>query len=375
MESVFDKVRSELKKGMDLPKCRKCGCMRTTLVNLSISLPSLNEDGAKELLNDVNNWVKELEPMEYPCFKCKYCIPPEAMNLLTSRYPSLTTLTLSTICGFDVKSTWPPAVGEYIVIDRSASVAVSTLASDELPEKLAGLNPEGLCIAGKTETENIGIDKIIKNIVTNPSIKFLIVAGRETEGHKSGETLLALGEKGVDSEMRVMGSTGRRPILKNVSLLDVENFRGQVKIENMLGCEDTGALISRIKKLSQKASSLGISKPKGKKFTIGKVEPKPVTTQTVPKIKAESPDSVKLDTTGYFVVIPSKKDGIITVEHYSYENKLLRIIEGSNSRDIYLTIINNKWVIDLMHAAYIGKELAKAELSIKQGFKYIQDGA
>jgi tetrahydromethanopterin S-methyltransferase subunit A len=38
-------------------------------------------------------------------------------------------------------------------------------------------------------------------------------------------------------------------------------------------------------------------------------------------------------------------------------------------------IVANGWVTELSHAAYIGKELAKAELSLKYGLKYVQDGA
>jgi len=75
------------------------------------------------------------------------------------------------------------------------------------------------------------------------------------------------------------------------------------------------------------------------------------------------------------VIIFSKKEGHILVEHYSNKNKFLRQIEGNNARDIYFTIINNNWVSELSHAAYLGKELARAEMSIIKGFKFIQDGA
>jgi tetrahydromethanopterin S-methyltransferase subunit A len=51
------------------------------------------------------------------------------------------------------------------------------------------------------------------------------------------------------------------------------------------------------------------------------------------------------------------------------------VIEGQDARSIYWTIVKNGWVTQLSHAAYLGKELAKAELSIKMGFKYVQDGA
>lgn len=373
MESPFKEVYSEIQRGMRLSKCRKCGCMHGTLKNLKSALPTLKMRDADELLDNVNKWIEELEPQEYACFRCKYCIPPEAMSLLTSKFPSLASSTL-TSCEFDVCSdSWPPVKGEYTIINKNAPVAVSTLASTELEDKLAGLKPDGLCIVGKTETENIGIDKLVKNIITNPSIRFLIVSGRDSEGHRSGMTLLSLWENGVDADMRVIGSPGRRPVLKNITIDDVRAFRRQIQIDNQLGCDDVDMLAKRIDELSNKAISIekrGVSIPLKMAFKSSvKTEPQ--------RVKAEKtePESIRLDKTGYFVIIPSKNDKTITVEHYSYDNKLLRVIEGNNSRDIYLTIIKNNWISDLAHAAYLGKELARAELSIEKGFKYIQDGA
>jgi tetrahydromethanopterin S-methyltransferase subunit A len=85
------------------------------------------------------------------------------------------------------------------------------------------------------------------------------------------------------------------------------------------------------------------------------------------------PTKVKLDRYGYFVVVPKADEQLIYVEHYDYENKLLRIIRGKNSRNIYWEIINSGWVSEMSHAAYLGKELARAELSMSLGFKYVQD--
>ncbi|NOZ69304.1 MAG: DUF4346 domain-containing protein [Deferribacteres bacterium] len=281
---------------------------------------------------------------------------------------------------------WPPVEGEYTVLDASAPVAVSTLSSVKLEEKLARLRPEGLCIVGKTETENIGIDKIVKNVTSNPAITSLILAGKDTEGHQSGKTLLALWENGVDENMRVIGSNGRRPILKNVTRSDVEKFRKQIHIEDQIGCENTRTLARKIREMSRKAAAaagasscgchgdcgtpaVAVSMPSLSVAKVGSSE--------VPVITAKKhrKSAVRLDSAGYFVILPSEKDKSILVEHYSYDNKLLRKIKGKNSRDIYFTIINNKWVTELSHAAYLGKELARAELSIREGFKFVQDGA
>ena len=92
-------------------------------------------------------------------------------------------------------------------------------------------------------------------------------------------------------------------------------------------------------------------------------------------IAAEPSDRVVMDKAGYFVIVPLADKGVITVEHYAYDNILLRTIEGTNARALYLTMIDNGWIGELSHAAYLGKELAKAELSLRHGFKYVQDGA
>lgn len=75
------------------------------------------------------------------------------------------------------------------------------------------------------------------------------------------------------------------------------------------------------------------------------------------------------------MIIPQTEKRVIVVEHYSYDNKRLRGIEGKDARSIYLTVMDDDWTTQLSHAAYLGKELMKAELSIKLGFKYVQDGS
>ena len=92
-------------------------------------------------------------------------------------------------------------------------------------------------------------------------------------------------------------------------------------------------------------------------------------------IHAKAPAKINMDRAGYFVIIPQPQKKTIVVEHYTYDNLLRHIIEGKDARSIYHTIIEQKWVTQLDHAAYLGKELMKAELSIKIGFHYIQDGA
>ena len=361
-------IRAELETGIQLAKCKKCSCMKETLDSLSALVPIIGTEEARVLARDIETWVKTMEPVRYACLGCDYCYPAVAQNAFASAFPSVGhSPALS--CDFQVSDAgWPPVVGEYFVVDKTATVAVSTLASISLAEDLAQRKPQGLAIVGKTETENIGIDKVIKNVVTSSTLRHLIVAGIDPKGHRTGNTLLALAANGVDENRRVIGASGKRPILRNVTAAEIQAFRTQVQVIDMIGCENLDQISARIEELSQQpttacgCSECGVTSP--------------VSISTAPKIIATEPSQVvKMDRAGYFVIVPLADKGVIVVEHYAYDNTLLRVIEGANARALYATLIANGWVTELSHAAYLGKELAKAELSIKLGFQYVQDGA
>ncbi|MDG6245021.1 MAG: DUF4346 domain-containing protein [Methanolobus sp.] len=92
----------------------------------------------------------------------------------------------------------------------------------------------------------------------------------------------------------------------------------------------------------------------------------------VPVIKAQDSKKLKLDNAGYFIIVPQAEKGTILAKHYSYDKELLRIIEGSDARAIYMTIIRHGWVSTLNHAAYLGQELTRAQIAMKAGFEYVQ---
>jgi tetrahydromethanopterin S-methyltransferase subunit A len=361
---------AEMIAAMLLAKCQKCGCMRETLDTLTSALPNIDVAAAVELAQRRNDWVALMQPIQYSCLGCDHCYAGAAQNAFVAAFPLAVTATPLS-CDFQAGSNnnWPPIVGEYFVLDQAAPVAVSTLASVELAEQLAQRKPSGLAVVGKTETENIGLDKVIKNIVTNSAIRFLIVAGQEAAGHHSGQTLLALAANGVDAKSRVIGSAGKRPMLRNVSRAEIDAFRQQVQVIDLIGCDNLDEIADRIAMLAQSAA------PTCSCGSCGDT-PAPVAISTVTTLTAtESADTVIMDKAGYFVVVPLSDRRVINVEHYAYDDTLLNVIEGSSARALYQTIIANEWISELSHAAYLGKELAKAELALQHGFKYVQDGA
>ena len=52
---------------------------------------------------------------------------------------------------------------------------------------------------------------------------------------------------------------------------------------------------------------------------------------------------------------------------------MIAIIKGKTAIEIVNTLIRQQYISLLQHAADMGIELHKAELSLKYGFKYIQD--
>ncbi len=92
----------------------------------------------------------------------------------------------------------------------------------------------------------------------------------------------------------------------------------------------------------------------------------------IPFIQAENPRGLELDPAGYFKIAQDMERMLILAKHYSYNKELLRVIEGTDAESICQTIIKYQWASTLKHAAYLGQELAKAEIAMKSGVEYVQ---
>jgi len=78
---------------------------------------------------------------------------------------------------------WPVVSGQYYVGRKDSFVAVCTLGSIDLMKEIGPR--KDIAIVGKTFTENLGIEKMIRNLVTNPSIRILVLCGKESP-HRVG---------------------------------------------------------------------------------------------------------------------------------------------------------------------------------------------
>ncbi len=79
------------------------------------------------------------------------------------------------------------------------------------------------------------------------------------------------------------------------------------------------------------------------------------------------------DPKGYFLIRVNEKKKRIETGFCTYKHVITKIIYGTNAIEIYNTIIRKELISRLEHAAYLGKELYKAELALKHGKKYRQE--
>ncbi|ADG12946.1 tetrahydromethanopterin S-methyltransferase, subunit A [Methanocaldococcus infernus ME] len=145
---------------------------------------------------------------------------------------------------------WPIVSGEYVVGNPESCVGVVTLGSHGLEQACI---EAGAAIAGPCHTENLGIEKVVANYISNPNIRFMILCGSEVQGHITGQCFKALWENGIDDSGQIIGAKGAIPFLENVDKDAVERFRRQiVEVIDLIDCEDIGKITQAIKECLSK---------------------------------------------------------------------------------------------------------------------------
>ena len=134
-----------------------------------------------------------------------------------------------------------PIRHEYY-LGAGKAVAICTLSSIDLLQTIGKSDLiNRILIAGRLLSENKGIDAIIDFTVKHPNLKRMIVCGKEVRGHRAGQALLALASNGMDSSGRIIGAVGPNAIV-TLPQQDVDIFRHQVEINDMIGTVDIGKI-------------------------------------------------------------------------------------------------------------------------------------
>ena len=358
-QSALSVITEQLQEAIRATKCQQCGCLQQTVKALGET-----EVGEKQLAGVLAQARGVFAPKRYDCLGCAVCYPAIAANAFVEAYPQVGAgLDLCPTEEPQARPGWPPLPGDYSVIRYRAPVAVCALNSASLVKDLAERKPDGLAIVGTLHTENLGIERVIKNTLANPYIRLLVLCGEDTQravGHLPGQSLESLFRNGVDERGRIVGARGKRPVLKNVTREEVQAFLQQVELVSRIGEGDAEKVSNEVR--------AGAARDPGR-------NPSPFMDTPVERIQVTEPKRLTLDKAGYFVVYPDSRSQRLVVEHYSNQGVLNCVLEGASAGALYCEAIERQLLTRLDHAAYLGRELARAERSLLDGTAFIQDAA
>ncbi len=136
-----------------------------------------------------------------------------------------------------------PWGGDFTSVNPNGSIAVVLLNIEFIPK-------DNIAIYGRLKTENIGIEKIVANIISNPHIRFVLLCGDDIRGHRSGNSLICLHKNGINENHRIIDAPGAIPFIENLTVEAINRFRDQVEIIDFIGETNQSELQKSINEIS-----------------------------------------------------------------------------------------------------------------------------
>ncbi len=350
-----DEAARQLCKAAAASKCWRCGCLHGALDAIEADMPA--ERRSTELIEAISQARSRLTNVQYDCLGCEVCYPAIALDVL-----GIEAVTCPSDAG-EEREGWPPLPGTYLVAQYHAPVAVCTLTDETLMHTLSSQELACTSLIGTMQTENLGIERLIRNVLANPNIRFVVLCGEDSRqriGHQPGASLLALARNGLDDNARIIDALGKRPFLRNLSRETIEHFRRTIEIVDLVGEQDTGNITATVRECAAR--------------NPGPAEPCPGESSIQP-MHGYVPNRMKPDPAGYVVVYVDRRQNQLLLEHYQNDGVLDVVIVGRNAAEVCSPAIERGLVSQLDHAVYLGRELARAEHALRTGHVYVQDAA
>lgn len=358
--SAIDEAIAQLREATVAKKCWPCGCLHQSLHAIDQAVPA--GDQSAELRSALAFARERLLPVQYECLGCEVCYPALAVNAVSQ----LAGEAQVEVCPREEvvpRVGWPPLPGSYFVLRYQSSVAVCTLTDDALSTLISHERWPDVSIVGTMQTENLGIERLIQNVMANPHIRFVVACGtdsRQAIGHLPGQSLVALSEHGLDDRMRIIKASGKRPVVRNLTREAVEYFRRTIGVVDLVGTVDPEPIMRTIRRCA--AENPGLAEPFAGESVVAPT-------------RGHLPSRMVPDPAGYFVVFVDRQRKLLSLEHYRNDGVLDAVIEGQTAAELYTPAIEQAFMSRLDHAAYLGRELARAEHSLLVGEPYVQDAA
>lgn len=274
-------------------------------------------------------------------------------------------------------------------LPKDISLVCVPLENSEKEQSINGRMSKLVMIGNRLNV--LGFSKILLDPILDPPINpglsesletyFLLTDAIQSIPSTTQKPLLLMGIGNV-TELIDSDSQGINTLL---SVIAIEN-----QIAGILTTEYSNKMRGAIKELrnainlafyaklkNQTPIKLGISAFRSK----GKQKYPRIDINTIPNsklitIKDEEDLPTDMDKKGFLKIYLHHPEKHIIVSFYTYDNKKdpERVYIGKNPINLYKQIINDGIIGSLSHAAYLGKELAKAKHALDYGGDYVQDG-
>jgi len=245
--------------------------------------------------------------------------------------------------------------------DEDSPVAICTLSSADLLQAISE-SPivDRVAMIGPLETENIGIERMATTLLRHPRIRWLIVCGDERRGPYQAQALHSLFADGIESDGAIAGARSRRARLPTLTPAHIDALRRQVTVREMIGEHDLDAISRAVEECRARDP--------------GAFDQEVVLPGAEPIVVPSRPFRLKEhDPNGFFVILVDASNNRLLVEHYQNDGKLGHSIVGPDAESLCGALIEWGLLSRLDHAAYLGRELSKAELALRHSLSYRQD--
>ena len=137
-------------------------------------------------------------------------------------------------------------------VGKGSRIAICTLSSIRLLTKISNDTKlmNNLAIVGRLLSENKGIDDIINYCIVHKELEHLILCGKDSRGHRAGDSLIALSKNGMTKEGMIIKSKSPRAQLLS-SYQEVEIFRDRVTVHNLIEETDLNRIRSYVDEIIQ----------------------------------------------------------------------------------------------------------------------------
>ncbi|MCW4017469.1 MAG: dihydropteroate synthase-like protein [Candidatus Bathyarchaeota archaeon] len=233
-----------------------------------------------------------------------------------------------------------------------------------------------------TKAKKLGFTKILGDLILEPSNVLESFVGFRDFGSRNPDVPLFVGVSNV-TELMDADSVGVNALLARLSAeMNVGMLLATEKSDKAKGTVAEEVTAAKMMFLAKKRGSV----PKDLGLTLLVLKDKrnreePYNRELekqAPVIQAtENNSEPQLDKKGIFrVAVDREEEAIVALHFISLDiHEPDAIIKGKTAEDVYRKIAEMELMSSVDHAAYLGGELAKAEVALRTGKEYIQDSA